>query len=160
LDGAAEWFSKDLTDFFKDEGILTEVSTPYTAHQNGIAEKANHLVEERVRVMLIETQLPLKLWPEVAKAAVHGLNMLPTSVNKDKAPPAQAMALALGDTDSTITYANWKIYGCPAYVLINEKDPQRQQGNKFIARAQKGRLVGYKGSHIYRVYIPHKNRVI
>ena len=73
--------------------------------------------------MLIETQLPPKLWPEVAKAAVHGLNMLPTSVNKDKAPPAQAMALALGDTDSTITYANWKIYGCPAYVYINKKDP-------------------------------------
>ena len=32
LDGAAEWFSKDMTDFFKDEGILTEVSTLYTAH--------------------------------------------------------------------------------------------------------------------------------
>jgi len=70
------------------------------------------------------------------------------------------MAHALGDTDSTITYANWKIYGCPAYVHINEKDPQRQRGNKFVVRAQKGRLVGYEGSHIYRVYLPHKNRVV
>ena len=55
MDGAAKWFSKDLTDFFKDEGILTKVSTLYTAHQNGIVEKANHLVKERVRVMLIKT---------------------------------------------------------------------------------------------------------
>ena len=55
MDRAAKWFSKDLTDFFKDKGILTKVSTLYTAHQNGIAEKANHLVEERVRVILIKT---------------------------------------------------------------------------------------------------------
>ena len=55
MDGAAEWFSKDLTNFFKDEGILTKVSTLYTIYQNGIVEKANHLVKERVRVMLIKT---------------------------------------------------------------------------------------------------------
>ena len=33
------------------------------------------------------------------------------------------MAYALGDTNFIIMYANWKIYGCPAYVYINEKDP-------------------------------------
>ena len=70
------------------------------------------------------------------------------------------MALALSDTDSTIIYANWKIYSCPAYVLINEGDPQQRRGDKFVARAQKGRLVGYKGLYIYRVYLPHKNRVV
>ena len=55
LDGAAKWFSKDITNFFKDKGILTKVSTLYTTHQNGIVEKANYLVKERVRVMLIKT---------------------------------------------------------------------------------------------------------
>ena len=54
LDRAAEWFSKDLTDFFKDEGILTKVSILYTIYQNRIVEKANYLVKERVRVMLIK----------------------------------------------------------------------------------------------------------
>ena len=55
MDRAAKWFSKDLTDFFRDEGILTKVSTLYTAHQNRIVEKANYLVKERVRVILIKT---------------------------------------------------------------------------------------------------------
>ena len=82
-----ELLSKDMTNFFKNKNILTEAFTPYTAHQNGIAKKANHLIEKRVRIMLIETQLPLKLWPEVAKAAIYRLNMLFTSVNKDKALP-------------------------------------------------------------------------
>ena len=72
-----------MTNFFKNKGILIKVFTPYTIHQNRIAKKANYLVEERVRVMLIESQLSPKLWPEVAKAAVYRLNMLPTSVNKD-----------------------------------------------------------------------------
>ena len=33
------------------------------------------------------------------------------------------MAYALGNTNSTIIYANWKIYSYPAYVYINKKDP-------------------------------------
>ena len=57
-------------------------------------------------------------------------------------------------------YTNQKIYGCPAYVYINKKDPQQQWGDKFITRAQKGQLVSYKGLYIYRVYLPYKNRVI
>jgi len=36
------------------------------------------------------------------------------------------MAYTLSDTNSTIMYANWKIYGCPAYIHINKKDPQQQ----------------------------------
>ena len=55
MDKAAKWFSKDMTNFFKDEGILTKASTLYTTYQNGIVEKANYLVKERVRVMLIKT---------------------------------------------------------------------------------------------------------
>ena len=55
MDRATEWFSKDITNFFKDEGILTKVSTLYTTHQNGIVEKANYLVKERVKVILIKT---------------------------------------------------------------------------------------------------------
>ena len=54
LDRAAKWFSKDLTNFFKNKGIVTEVSTPYTVYQNGIAEKANHLVKKRDKVILIK----------------------------------------------------------------------------------------------------------
>ena len=55
MDRATKWFSKDLTNFFKDEGILTKVSTLYTIYQNRIVEKANYLVKERVRVILIKT---------------------------------------------------------------------------------------------------------
>ena len=55
LNRAAEQFSKNLTDFFKDKNILIKISTPYTAHQNRIAEKANYLVKEKVKIILIKT---------------------------------------------------------------------------------------------------------
>ena len=32
LDGATKWFSKDLTNFFKNKGILTKASTLYTIY--------------------------------------------------------------------------------------------------------------------------------
>ena len=54
-----------LVDSPAEVPFAVALATLYTAHQDGIAEKANYVVEEKVRVMLIETQLPPKLWPEV-----------------------------------------------------------------------------------------------
>ena len=43
-----------MTEFFKTEGIVTKAFTLYTVYQNRIIKKANYLVKERVRVMLIK----------------------------------------------------------------------------------------------------------
>jgi hypothetical protein len=54
--------------------------------------------------------------------------------------------------------AHWRTFGCTAYAYIPKQ--KRVQGQKFHVRAQKGKLVGYEGDHIYRIYIPTQNKVI
>ena len=55
-----------------------------------------------------------------------------------------------------------RAYGCKCYVLIKSKgDPQyRSKRRKLGAKAHIGFLVGYESTNIYRVWIPHKRKVV
>lgn len=43
--------------FYESEGILRELTTPYTPEQNSIVERKNSTVIEMVRNMMKETQV-------------------------------------------------------------------------------------------------------
>jgi hypothetical protein len=51
-----------------------------------------------------------------------------------------------------------KVIGYKTYVLIEKK--KHITSEKLAPRAKVGILVGFKGHHIYRVYIPSKHRVV
>ena len=53
-------------------------------------------------------------------------------------------------------------FGSKVYVLIkSKKDLQyRQKHRKLDAKAHIGFLVGYKSTNIYRIWVPHKKRVV
>ena len=51
---------------------------PGTPQQNGVAERRNKTLMNMVRSMLANSNLPLFLWTEALKAAVHILNRVPS----------------------------------------------------------------------------------
>ena len=69
-------------------GTVFEASTPYTAHQNGVAESSNRLNETRTRCMVNSApHLPKDLWPYAARYSIDILNHTPTTaVPDDKTP--------------------------------------------------------------------------
>jgi hypothetical protein len=60
------------------------------------------------------------------------------------------------------TLNHLKAYGCRSYVLIKSaEDPDRpRKRQKLQPRAHIGYLVGYELTNIYRIWIPHKKKVI
>jgi hypothetical protein len=46
--------------------------------QNGVAERRNRTLMDMVRSMLSYTTLPISLWKEALKTAVHILNRVPS----------------------------------------------------------------------------------
>jgi len=61
-------------------GTVFEASTPYTPHQNGVAESSNRIEEARVRLMMIGApHLPNSLWPYAARYATELINHYPTT---------------------------------------------------------------------------------
>ena len=58
-DNGGEYLSKDFDDFCDAKGIKRELTAPYNPPQNGVAERMNHTLQERVLCMLTHASLPM-----------------------------------------------------------------------------------------------------
>jgi len=53
-----------FNDFCVKEGIIHEVTPPYSHESNGVAERKNRTLKEMMNVMLISSNAPDNLWGE------------------------------------------------------------------------------------------------
>lgn len=61
LDNATEFKSHKWDKFCTDKGIVCEYTSPYTQAQNGISERLNRYIIERLISISKEKKIPLKL---------------------------------------------------------------------------------------------------
>jgi transposase InsO family protein len=64
--------------FLQENGIIDQYSMPGDPQQNGVAERRNRTLMDMVRSMLSYSTLPINLWMEALKTAVHILNRVPS----------------------------------------------------------------------------------
>ena len=57
--------------FCNEHGIKKEFSAPKTPQQNGVVERKNRVIQEMVRVILLNKNLPQKLWVETVNTLCH-----------------------------------------------------------------------------------------
>ena len=68
-DNGSEFFR--LKDFFQQEGIRFDTSTQYTPQRNGIVERWNRTLQERMTAMLMVSKLNIVFWPFAAKTYTY-----------------------------------------------------------------------------------------
>ena len=73
-DNGGEYVSHAFEQFCDDRGIKRQLTAPYTPPQNGLAERMNRTIQERVRSMLSHAGLPQSFWAEAVSTAVHVIN--------------------------------------------------------------------------------------
>jgi len=64
--------------FLQENGIVAQYSMPGDPQQNGVAERRNRTLMDMVRSMMSYSTLPLSLWMEALKTAIHILNRVPS----------------------------------------------------------------------------------
>ncbi|CAI7929460.1 unnamed protein product, partial [Closterium sp. NIES-54] len=64
IDRGGEFLSKDFLLWLKKNGIRHSLTMPYSPAMNGIAERANRIIMETARGLLIEAGLPDYFWPD------------------------------------------------------------------------------------------------
>ena len=120
-------------------GIVQQFSAAYTHEQNGLIERINRTILEKVRCLLFTAKLPKYLWGEAVSTAVYLYNRTPHSQLQFKTPYQ-----ALYDTKPDIT--NIKVFRSIAYYKNKATGLK-----KLDPRAKKAILLGF-GNNLYRLY--------
>lgn len=69
-----EYVSEAFQAYCEHEGIVHEVTPPYTPQHNGFAERKNRTIMNMVRSMLKCKKLPKFLWGKEVSTATYILN--------------------------------------------------------------------------------------
>ena len=146
-DNGGEFVNTKNKAFFEAQNIHHFKTSPYSPHQNGIAERSNRTVFESAAAMLHDSQLPVTFWEHAVKCVVHVLNLLPNKALNLQSSPFTSIFHRPADI------SHLRVFGSDIYMLL--QDHQRQS---FGLRAVKGIFVGYCESSLS--YLVYHNRKI
>ncbi|KAL5611335.1 hypothetical protein FOBRF1_007452 [Fusarium oxysporum] len=138
--------------FIAMKGITFNSSPPDTPDQNGLAERSGGVIIAIARKLRIQGNLPQKLWPYIVAHATRLLNRIPVQRKRWQTP----FEMVHGRKPNL---SNLKIIGSLAYVLIKNKKARPAKA-KLQENALMGWLVGLDATNIYKVWVPHLDRVI
>ncbi|KAH9793888.1 hypothetical protein KPL71_004697 [Citrus sinensis] len=130
-DNGGEYTSDPFLQVCQNEGIKRHFTVRHTPQQNGVAERMNRTLLEKVRCMLSNAGLDKKFWAEAVSYASHLVNRLPSAAIKGKTPMEMWSRKHAQDYDSL------RVFGCPAYYHVKD--------GKLDPRARKSIFVGFKG---------------
>jgi len=84
-DRGGENTSAAFNEFCTSNGIIHEVTPPYTPESNGVAERKNRTFKDMINNMLLNSGLPKYMWGEALNTTYHILNRVPLK-HMDKTP--------------------------------------------------------------------------
>ena len=146
-DGGSEFETTEMCKILADENIIREITPPATPQLNGVAERVNLTLINRVKCMLVESGLPLEMWELAIRQAVYIHNRLPHKSVGMRTP----FELFTGHTPDL---SNIYRFGCVCYIRKTRPTelnaPQRLVDgkmvstgpSKFVEKGKRGYLVG------------------
>ena len=137
-DNGLEFYNQQFGSYCANEGIMRHMTVNFTPQQNGLVERMNSTLLEKVRCMFIQFRLPKSLWAEVPMAVNYLVNLSPSSALDFKTP----FEMWHGKPTS---YEGLRAFGCSVYAHVRQ--------GKFALRALKEVFVGYpEGVKGYKIW--------
>ncbi|KAH9699562.1 hypothetical protein KPL71_024410 [Citrus sinensis] len=127
-DNGLEFCNTDFDDFYTKHGMVRHKTVKHTPQQNGLAERMNRTLIDKVRCMLIHSKLPMSLWAEALDTACYIVNMSPSSRINFRTPYELW-------SSKPVDYSHLRIFGCPTYAHVKQ--------GKLELRAFKCVFLGY-----------------
>ncbi|KAJ9563977.1 LOW QUALITY PROTEIN: hypothetical protein OSB04_009137 [Centaurea solstitialis] len=145
-DNGLEFCSGEFDRFCKDEGIARHRTVRHTPQQNGVTERMNRTLLERVRCVLSNAGLSRSFWAEALNTVCYLVNRSPATAIDCKTP-FEVWSGKPAD------YTGLRVFGCPSYYHVNE--------GKLEPKSKKGLFMGY-GDDVkgYRIWSLGKRKVI
>ena len=88
-DNGGEYSSRKIKNFCKNNSLAQIFTSPYSPHQNGIAERYWRTIFDKARNLLLLSKRPESYWVMAVDTLVYTRNRVLTSpINDDKTPYA------------------------------------------------------------------------
>lgn len=143
-DNGSEFISSKVTEFTSNKGIIHERSAAHTPQQNGLVERGNRTIIDKVRTILAESNMNEDLWAEAANTAVYTDNRI--GFGKADGGTKTHYELYWGHKPDV---SNLRRFGERAIVLKNDSN----RNGKFDVKGQEMVFVGYTDRfNTYRLY--------
>ncbi|WVZ20167.1 hypothetical protein V8G54_007489 [Vigna mungo] len=136
--------------YCRQYGIAHEKTPPKTPQLNGLAERMNKTLIERVRCMLSEAKLPKHFWGEALFTAVHVINLSPAVALNSEVPDKIWFS-------KNVTYDHLRVFGCKAFVVHVPKDER----SKLDVKTRQCIFIGFGQDEFgYKLYDPIEKKVV
>ena len=147
FDNGTEYINDQFSYFCNKEGISRHFTVRDTPQQNGVAERMNRTLLEKVRCMLSNAGLDKQFWAEAVMYASHLIYRLPSAALNGKTPLVVWSGKPINDYDTL------HVFGSTTYYHVKE--------SKLDPRAKKalfmGVTLGVKG---YRLWCLSSKKII
>jgi hypothetical protein len=156
-DRGGEYNSDDFKSYTTSTGISVEQAPADTPQQNGVAERFNRTLTEKVRAIMSAASLPKWLWGEIVSTASLLINIAPCSVLKSDTPHNVWMkASDPTEAHHRFDYKQLKVIGCRAYTYI-----KKEHRDKLSPKAKDLVMVGYDAiSKAYRLLDSGSKKIV
>ncbi|CAI7797776.1 unnamed protein product [Closterium sp. NIES-53] len=148
-DGADEYRSNEFTTHLQERGIRRLFSLPHAHQQNGIAERLNRTLQEKMRALLAQAQLGPLYWPFAMDHATVLHNLLSSSALPNNASPYLLWTGKLGTTKLL------RVFGC----VVQYRPPTAPLG-KFDQRAKWGLHLGIEKQYLAWRIMDYRSRLL
>ena len=125
-----EYINQHLHDYCSAAGIVLELTVPHTSQQNGVAERANMTLTERMHAMMKDRECPIAFWGEAIHTTTYCLNRTASSAN------GGITLLEAFDSEKP-DISHLQTFYCDAYIHCTESQGAKKLGDwaslvKFI----------------------------
>jgi hypothetical protein len=135
--------------YCREHGIRHQKSPPKTPQLNGLAERMNRTLVERVRCLLSHAGLPKSFWGEALNTAVHVINLTPCVPLSFNVPDRVW-------SGKDVSYRHLRVFGCKAFVHI-----PKDERSKLDVKTKPCVFLGYGQDEFgYRLYDPVQKKLV
>lgn len=126
-DNGSEVLSNEVLDFLNIEGIELDLTPTYEPALNGIAERVQDTLLEKMRCLLLESNLPHSFWPFALLAAVERYSVTPHRALKYASP----LSIYSGDAAAKALLNRLRVFGSKCLVYPQRDDPLSRRKSKL-----------------------------
>ena len=152
-DGGGEYVSAAWKQYVQEKGIRHELTAPYSPQQNGMAERLNRTLLEKMRCLLIWSGLPKSYWDVALLHANWLRNRMPTSALKGGIPIEEW-------SQKPTNLKKIHTFGCLVQYLLIGHD-KRKQSEKFASKTAFGIFLGMPSNQAgFLIFDPSRKGVL